>query len=82
MFLGGLLKGGISIKQPFDRHLAAWFEYNTFWGVRKRPYGLLVSWLLCVWHTVGSWNNNRPDPLAGVGFVVVPGFPHTTETLT
>ena len=33
--------------------------------MRKRPYGLLVSWLLCVWHTVGSWNNNRPDPLCG-----------------
>lgn len=36
--------------------------------------------MLCVWHTVGSWNNN--DSLTEVVDGVVPGFPHMTESLT
>jgi hypothetical protein len=58
-FLGGLLKGGISIRQSM---IGIWWpgvSTASLRGCEERTVkGCWVCGLLCVWHTVGSWDND------------------------
>ena len=81
MFLGGLLKGGISIKQPMIGIWRPGFSTTPrLRGVGNEPCGLLG--VRVVMRLAHCWVLEQQRFTTNVVNGVVPGFPHITESLT